>query len=231
MRYTAQTRLPEIGKEGRQRLNEASVLIVGCGALGSMCAMILAGAGIGHLVIADFDTVEISNLQRQFFFKEEEAGQFKAAILRQRIIELNPQIKVDLIPKLITEKVLKEMDEKPDMIVDAADNPSTSYSLESFCIGNSIPFSTAGISGWKGQILTWIPGSIPFSELVPRPNEEAGILPCSITGVFGPLASLMASLQASEVIKTLLGKGATFTNSIATIDLLKNKFDIYELEM
>lgn len=230
-RYIAQTRLPEIGPKGQLILSDSTVLIVGCGALGSPLAMTLAAAGVGHIILADFDTIELSNLQRQIFYQESEAGNSKAVILAEKLSSLNSEIKVEAVQTLVNRKWLDSLMWKPDMVADAADNPSTTYMLEKFCKDRSIPLSTAGVSGWRGQLYTWKPGAIPFSELIPIPPEDSGILPCSLAGIFGPTALLAASLQASEILKTLLGKGATFTDKIITFDLLENSFDQLGCEM
>lgn len=230
-RYTAQTRLPEINIEGQKKLAASSVMIVGCGALGSPIAMQLAAAGVGHITLVDFDTIEISNLQRQIFFRQAEAGESKAHTLAGRIRDLNEETEVIPLNRMASSKWLDSVSPLPDMIVDAADNPATTSLLEKYCIGNSIPLSTAGVSEWKGQVYTWRPGAIPFSDIIPIPADDTGILPCSIAGIFGPLAILVASIQASEILKTLLGIGATFTNRLFTVDLLDNSFNHWELDM
>lgn len=227
-RYLPQTRLDEIGTEGQMKLASSTVLIVGCGALGSPCAMLLAGAGVGHVIIADFDTIDISNLQRQFFYKTEEAGAFKSEVLKTRMEELNPDIKVTALQKMVTEQLLSDLPSPPDMIVDAADNPSTTYMLEKYCRKMSIPLSTAGVSGWKGQLYTWLPGFPSFSDIIPQPEDGCGILPCSLTGIIGPLSSTLSSLQASEVIKTLIGLNSASDPALLTLDLLTNTFNKFK---
>lgn len=230
-RYSAQIRLPEIGKAGQEKLRCSKVFIVGCGALGSHIAMYLAAAGIGNLIIADYDSVDISNLHRQVFFKEKDAGRYKVDLLAERIKALNSDIEVKVIRRMITEKGLSQLDFIPDIVVDAADNPSTTYLLEKYCLKENISFSTAGVSGWQGQVYSWTPGAVPFSDIVPMPSPDSEVLPCSVAGIFGPLASLTASIQASEVIKILLGSGVSFKNQLFTIDILNNKFNQLLFEM
>lgn len=223
-RYSVQTRLGEIGIEGQHKLASSKVMIVGCGALGSVIAMYLAGAGVGNLILADFDTVDISNLQRQVFYKEDETGCSKAEITARNVRELNSQIDVKVMLAAITSRKLDSMESVPDLIIDAADNPATTYLLEKYCEQRGIAFSTAGVSGWRAQILSYIPGKTKFSDIFPPVEESDGVLPCSIAGVFGPLTGLVGSLQASETIKMLLDIGQPLTDTLLTIDLLTNTF-------
>lgn len=219
-RYIAQERLPEIGKNGQEKLSVSKVFIIGCGALGANVAMYLAGAGVGFLHIADFDTIDISNLHRQVFFSEDELGTSKAQRLKQKLQELNSSIEVFATNNLITKKYLSG---DYDVIVDCADNPSTTYMLDEFCHANKIPFSTAGVAGWKAQVFTSLPDSFSYADIFPQPGENTSILPCSITGIMGSTAGLAASLQTSEVLKILLGLGENVSRLI-TVNLLTLEF-------
>lgn len=205
-RYLAQTRVEEFGEQSIGILSNSSVLIVGCGALGSPVAMYLAGAGVGRIVLADFDNVELSNLHRQVFYSEESISRNKAVCLQSQIKALNSEIEVEVWEKFISPVTLTDKNSDFDVIIDAADNPSTTYFLSEFCRSNRIPFSTAGVSGWKAQVFTYIPGSLSFDDIFPKPQENQGILPCSIAGIAGPTAAFAASIQASETLKILLGQ-------------------------
>lgn len=204
-RYLPQIRVTNFGKEGQTKIFNSKVLVVGCGALGSPVAMYLAGAGIGKIVIADFDTIDISNLHRQVFYSEKEAGSLKAESIKRKITELNSQIDVEIWCKLITERTLRSSQEQFDIIVDAADNPATTYLLESYCKETDIPLISAGVSGWEAQVFTFIPGSFSYSDIFPAPDETEDILPCSIEGIMGATSAFAASLQTAEVIKIILG--------------------------
>lgn len=228
-RYSVQTRLEEIGIEGQKKLASSKVLIVGCGALGSVIAMYLAGAGVGNLILADFDTVDISNLQRQVFYKEKETGLSKAELIARNVRELNSEVSVEILNFAVTARKLESLELVPDVVVDAADNPATTYMLEGFCAERGVAFSTAGVSGWRGQILSYVPGKTKFSDIFPPVAESEGLLPCSIAGVFGPLTGLMATLQASETIKMILNIGEMLTDCLLTVDLLTNTFSKIKL--
>lgn len=224
-RYIAQQRLPEIGVEGQKALSESSVLMVGCGALGSPVAMYLAGAGIGKITVADFDTVDLSNLHRQVFYQENEVGKGKSSLLSQRISGLNSDIKVKVLDKVVTSKVLSELTDNFDLIIDAADNPPTTYLLDEFCSKKGIPFITAGVSDWRAQIYVSVPGGASFQEIFPTPESQQGIFPCSVTGIVGPVASFAASVQASEAIKLLIDKGQS-NSKLVIANLLTLQFDV-----
>lgn len=224
-RYMPQIRISEIGQDGQKRLRESHVLIVGCGALGSPVSMLLAGAGIGSITIADFDLIEISNLHRQVFYKEVNAGFPKVDILLDQMKELNSEISIYKIQNLITSKFLQNNTVKYDLIVDAADNPATTYLLSDFCVERAIPLLTAGVIGWEAQIFTFIPGSASYSDIFGAPKNDSGILPCSIEGILGPTSMFAASIQASEAIKILLGLSIKGSQLI-TADLFNSKFNV-----
>lgn len=221
-RYTPQIRVKEIGDEGQKLLHKSHVLIVGCGALGSPLSMYLAGAGVGNITVADFDTVDLSNLHRQVFFCEEELGAGKAERLRNKLLLLNSDITVDYLSELVSDKNLNDF-MSVDLVLDAADNPATTYTLDNFCYRHGIPFVTAGVSDWRAQIFTYVPGSSSYADIFPRPADGNEILPCSIAGIVGPVAAFAASIQAIEAIKLLTGNAATVSRLI-TANLLTGDF-------
>ena len=227
-RYARQLTLPEIGKEGQAKLGESKVLLIGCGALGSMVAMQLAGAGVGEIGIADFDTVDITNLQRQFFFKTEEAGKSKVDLLFQRIVDLNPETKVNVIREMVTPQRAKELFQVYDFIVDGTDNPESKRMTGEISKLAGKPCCIGGVSGFSGQLMTFLPDSARFEDYFGETTTE-GFLPCSLGGVIGPSAGLCASLQAAEVIKFLTGAGDILTGKLLIFDLLKNSFRVFSL--
>lgn len=224
-RYLPQMRLEEIGEEGQRVLSEAHVLVVGCGALGSAVAMYLAGAGTGHLTLADFDTVETSNLHRQVFYTEKEAGVSKAECLKKRIGQLNSDVKVDTWEKLVTKQLLENSGNDFTLIADCADNPATTYMLDTYCRDNSLPLVTAGIRGWEAQTFIYAPGSLSYADIIEPPAHDAELLPCSLTGITGPTAAFAASLQTVEIMKAILGVGGKKSRLI-TADLLHSRFTV-----
>lgn len=221
--------IPEIGKEGLNRLRESHVFITGCGALGSICAMYLAGAGIGKLEIADFDTIDISNLQRQLFYSSSDVGEKKTKILASGIRSLNPGCHVECHDQLITPSLAKHLYAQSDFVIDATDNPASKFMTDSVCHELGIPYCIGGVAGFSGQVMSWKPGHIRYGEIFDSTGVNGAITPCSINGVLGPAAGIIACCQASETIKHLTRCGAMLYNKIFTIDLLTMQSSLIEI--
>lgn len=228
IRYSRQIAIEGFGEEAQKKLSAATVAVIGCGALGSMVAMQLAGAGVGCLVIADFDTVDISNLQRQFFFKNSDAGKKKVALMAESISALNPQVTVKTVDGIIGKSNSGEFLEGVGFVIDATDNPASKRIIEEICGEKGIPCCIAGVIGFHGQVMTIFPYSKKFSDVF-LVDENAGFTPCSIGGVIGPAAALCASIQASEAIKCITGVGDILTDKLLTFDLLTNCFNLLKL--
>lgn len=227
-RYSRQISVEEIGESGQNRLLSSKVAIVGCGALGSMVAMQLAAAGVGKIVIADFDTIDISNLQRQFFFKTEEAGYSKADKLALRMTDINPDCTIEIIKKMIDRKHASEMFADCDFIVDATDNPASKMMIEDVCDSLGKHCCVAGVSGFHGQVMTIRPGGLKFGDVFSQ-DADSEFMPCSIDGVVGPAAALCASIQASEAVKYITAAGQTLEDRLLTFDLLSDTFQTLQL--
>lgn len=222
-RYARQIAIPEIGSDGQEKLRASKVFIIGCGALGSMAAMQLAGAGVGEIHIADFDTVDVSNLQRQLFFATSDCGAGKIEIIGQRIQSLNPGVRVISHPAMVTESKAPELFGSCDFIIDGSDNPETKYMTETVCRRLGKTCCLAGVSGFSGQVMTCAPGTAAFSDIVP-PGASGGLLPCSLAGVLGPAAAVAASVQAAEAVKFITGAGTLLTDALLTFNLAENSF-------
>lgn len=227
-RYSRQISIEEIGIDGQEKLMKATIAVIGCGALGSMVAMQLAGAGVGTLRLADFDTIDVSNLQRQFFFKDEECGNGKLTTLTRRVKALNPDIRVEEFPKLISESNVDKILIGCDFVVDASDNPATKHLIESSAVKLGIPCCIAGVSGFKGQVMTVKPGSASFAETF-ADSDDMGFTPCSIGGVLGPAAALCAAIQASETIKSIVGIGELLIDKVLVFNLFNNSFETFHI--
>lgn len=228
IRYSRQISVEEMGESGQDRLLSSKVAIIGCGALGSMVAMQLAAAGVGKILIADFDTIDISNLQRQFFFTAEEAGKTKVEILSKRITAINSGSRVKIIDSLVDYKLAHELFDDYDFIVDATDNPASKIMIEKICAQLDKPCCIGGVSGFHGQIMTVKPGGTTFGEIFCQ-EKDVDYMPCSSGGVMGPAAALCASIQVSETIKFLSKIGDTLENHLLIFDLLTNSFRKIEL--
>ncbi len=219
-RYSRNIMLEGIGKEGQQRLLRARVLVVGCGALGSIAAMYLAGSGIGHLTIADFDTIDISNLQRQLSFSTSSLGEKKVEATGRRLREINPEIEITELDLLLTRRNAAPIIEKQDLILEGSDNPATKHLIATLCRELGKPCIIGGVNGWEGQVITGMPGGTDYLDIFPEPADAEGFTPCSLGGVLGPLPGIVASVQAAEAIKVLTGAGTPLASRMLLIDAL-----------
>lgn len=229
IRYSRLVTLPEIGREGVKTLNNASILIIGCGALGSLCAMYLAASGVGHLTIADLDTIDISNLQRQLFFTEDALGKSKARILKEKIQSLNSGIEVKVIEKFLTADLARKMVGEYDVVIDGSDNPDTKLMTDRVCREAGVACIIGGVRGFSGQVMTITENSTGYAEIFGDAPSCGGFTPCSVSGVLGPAAGIIASVQAAEAIKLITGAGRTLADRLLNINLLDMSVSVLEL--
>ena len=210
--------IPEIGSKGIEKLRMSKVLLVGAGALGSLCAMYLAGAGVGNLTIAEFDTIDISNLQRQLFFTTSQAGESKLEVICKRIKDINPGVNVLGLKKMITSSIALEIFPKFDFIIDATDNPHSKMMTDSIATQCGKFYCIGGVSGLKGQVMCSGPGFTTYSEIFNPEGVCQDMMPCSINGVLGPVAGIISCIQACETIKHLTGTGEMLLNRVLIFD-------------
>lgn len=219
MRYSRLEGLDGIGDEGMVALRNGSVLVVGCGALGSMCAMYLAASGVGRIGIADFDTIDISNLQRQLFFDETTLGKPKCKVLGERMRTLNSDVTVEEYPMLVKDDSARNLFARYDFIVDGSDNPATKHMTARICEEAGIPYCIGGVREFSGQVMSWASGHKGYAEIFGETPSCQGFTPCSIAGVLGPAAGTVASVQASEAIKHLTTCGRMLYDRLFVFDL------------
>jgi adenylyltransferase/sulfurtransferase len=206
-RYARQTLLPWIGAKGQQRLAASRVAIVGCGALGGTAAEQLARTGVGHLTIIDRDVVELSNLQRQVLFDEEDARSNlpKAVAAERRLRRINSSIEIrGIVADLNPENALELLE--ADLILDGTDNAETRYLINDVAVKRGAPWIYAGCVGSEGRVMAVTPGMNAclrcLFPLAPSPGE---LETCDTAGVLGPAASVAASIQAGIAIRILVG--------------------------
>lgn len=219
-RYSRLASLPEIGPEGVAKLQEARVAVIGCGALGSLCAMYLAASGVGNINIADFDTVDLSNLQRQLFFTEADLGKPKALVLRDRMMALNSGVSVNVTQEMVRPANAGDFLAGCDVVVDGSDNPATKLMTDRLSAEYGLPCVIAGVRGFELQVMTCLPGGTRYADIFGDAPACDGFTPCSIAGVLGPTAGIAASLQAAETVKLITGAGNTLSGKLLTINLL-----------
>ncbi|MEM9644043.1 MAG: ThiF family adenylyltransferase [Planctomycetota bacterium] len=231
-RYARQRQFALIGDDGQRRLQNASVAIVGCGALGTVAAEILARAGIGKLRIIDRDVVEWTNLQRQSLFTEQDAvaAQAKADVACQRLQTINSEI--DIEPQVIdvTCDNIEALLTDCDLAIDACDNFSLRLLLNDWSLANRTPFVHGGCVGGVGQLRLFDGLGRPcFRCLVPDVPPPGAVQTCDTAGVIGSATHTIASLQANEAIKWLSGNADAVRNTVLSIDFWNNRWREVEI--
>ncbi len=213
-RYGRQIIFPEFGEEGQKRLKKSHVLIAGVGGLGSPAATYLACAGVGRLTLVDFESVELSNLNRQILHWERDINEKKVISGSVKLKEMNSTIEIIPLSVRITKENAAGLFDGVDLVMDCMDNMETRFIINESCFKKSIPFIHGGVRGLDGQITTMIPGKTPCLEcLYPRGIEGKKPFP-----VFGATPALVASLQTMEAIKLLSGFGETLAGRMLYIN-------------
>ncbi len=220
-RYSRHFLLPEVGEEGQQKLLGAKVLLLGAGGLGSPTAFYLAAAGVGTLGIVDDDTVDVSNLQRQIIHRTDTVGVAKVDSAEQAINALNPDVKVVKYETRLDASNIVEIIKGYDIIVDGVDNFPTRYLLNDATVRLKIPVVSAAILGFEGQLSVFKPYEGPCYRCLFRQPPPAELAPsCGANGVLGVLPGTMGLLQATEVIKLILGAGDPLIGRLLMYDAL-----------
>lgn len=221
-RYSRHLVLPAIDVAGQQLLLDSKILIVGAGGLGSAAALYLAAAGIGHLQIADPDTVELSNLQRQILHTTPGIGSNKAQSACTALHALNPEIEVIPLPQQLEASSLPPLIAGVDLVLDCSDNFATRFAVNQVCVAQRKPLVSGAAIRFEGQVTAFTPGrnhSPCYRCLYAEagPDRES----CEAAGVLGPLVGIIGSLQAAEAIKLLLGIGDSLVGRLLLFDVLK----------
>lgn len=217
--------LREIGGAGQERLQGASVLIVGVGGLGCPAALYLAAAGVGRIGLVDADRVELSNLQRQVIFTMGDLGQPKALAAAQRLASLNPLVLCEPHMVSLVDSNACLLIDGYDVVISAVDNHDTRYILNDACVRAGKPLVEAGILRFEGFLMTVIPGAGPCLRCVfPEPPPPGERPACAEAGVIGALAGVMGCLQALEAIKIITGTGDLYSGRILRFYGLSGRF-------
>jgi sulfur-carrier protein adenylyltransferase/sulfurtransferase len=220
-RYSRHLLIPEIGVEGQRKLLDAKVLLLGAGGLGSPTALYLAAAGVGTLGIVDDDDVDLSNLQRQVIHSNDRIGVSKVDSAEQSINELNPDVKVVKYETRLVASNIMEIIDGYDVIVDGVDNFPTRYLLNDASVRLRIPVVSASILGFDGQLSVFKPYEGPCYRCLFREPPPAELAPsCGANGVLGVLPGTMGLLQATEVVKLVLGIGEPAIGRLLLYDAL-----------
>ena len=219
----------EIGEEGQRKLKSTSVLVVGCGGLGSPVLYYLTAMGIGRLGLCDSDKVSLPNLNRQILFTMEDIGKSKAKIARERLTELNPNLITSICDQYLDENLAEHLLPSYDIIVDCLDNFKTRFILNDACIKAKKPLIHAGIGDFYGQLMTIIPGKTPclrclFPKGIKQEDDSSPTF-----GVVGTTPGILGTLQAIEVMKLIL-ELPNYLEGILVVDTLNQTIEKVEIK-
>ena len=222
LRYSRHLLLDEIGIEGQERITQARVLLLGAGGLGSPAALYLAAAGVGTLVLADGDTVDLSNLQRQILHREAGIGRNKAASGKDALLALNPELAVVSIEERLDGERLQAEVAQATVVVDCCDNFATRHAVNRACVASRTPLVSGAAIRFTGQISVFDlrQADTPCYHCLFPDGEDAEELRCATTGIFAPLTGIIGSMQAAETLKLLAGCGTPLTGRLLRLNAL-----------
>jgi adenylyltransferase/sulfurtransferase len=228
--YSRHLSLREVGPEGQARLRNASVLLIGLGGLGSPLSMYLAAAGIGRIGIVEFDSVDASNLHRQVLFGSSQVGEPKLACGAGRLRDLNPHIVIEEHACALNRDNARQIVGEYDIVADGADNFATRYLVNDACVLEGRPLVSASILAFEGQLSVYNHGGGPcYRCLFPVPPPPGVVPSCAEGGVLGILPGVMGTLQATEVIKLVLGLGDVANGRLVHYDALALAFSSFNV--
>ena len=224
LRYSRQIILPEVGIEGQQALLDSTMLLIGVGGLGSPSAMYLAAAGVGHLIIADFDKVELSNLQRQVIHHTDDIGEFKVDSAKAKMLSINPDVKITTVKDLDGNNLNAWVD-KSDIVLDGTDNFDTRFKINKACVEQKTPLVSAAVIRFEGQLSVFkgYEAEKPCYQClysVEGNNDEN----CTDNGILAPVAGMLGTMQALQAIKVILNLGEQLVGKLMIIDALDLSF-------
>lgn len=224
-RYSRHIILPEVGGLGQAKIREASCFVVGAGGLGAPAAMYLAAAGIGRLGIVDDDEVDLSNLQRQVIHHTRDVGVHKADSAKAKINAMNPDVEVVTYHERLMARGARDLVAGYDYILDGTDNFATKFLVNDLAVLTGKPLVHGGILRFSGQVMVIVPGKTACYRCVFREPPPDGVVPsCQEAGVLGVLAGVIGTIQATEVLKLILGIGDSLGNRLLTYNALETDF-------
>lgn len=231
-RYSRQTILPVIGEEGQVKLLNSKAVVIGCGALGSHIAMLLARAGVGKITIIDRDFIEIHNLQRQVLFNEEDikAGLPKAVAAARHLRKINSTIEIEEIVADVNFSNIEKLCSEANVILDGLDNAETRFLINDVSLKLGIPWVYGGAIATTGMTMTIIPGQTPCLRCINPNAPDPGTTPtCETAGILGTVPAIIASIQVTEAMKLLINP-AEINRELIIVDVWQGVFDKLKLE-
>ncbi len=232
-RYARQIRLSQIGEEGQQKLLDSTVLIIGMGGLGSPAAMYLGAAGIGRIIISDFDQVEDSNLQRQIIHRTQDIGELKALSAKRTLAEINPDCKVEAIDWQLDEEELEKYAQQADVILDCTDNFPTRFMINRVSVKTGTPLVSGAAIRMEGQIASYIPNALPNKESpcyqCLYKEEFENTETCAMEGVLSPIVGIIGTMQALQAILILIGESDSVNGKLLLFDGLSMEWQTVKI--
>ncbi len=219
LRYARHIMLPDIDIEGQEKLLAASVLVIGLGGLGSPVALYLAASGVGNLTLADFDTVDLSNLQRQIVHRTASLDQLKVDSAKALMLEINPGINIATIARRLDADELLEQVKLADVVVDCTDNYAVRFNINDACLASGTPLVSGAAIRLEGQLMVIdprVPGAPCYRCLYQDANQDG--LNCAETGIAAPVVGVIGTLQALETIKLIIGIGESLAGYVLSFD-------------
>jgi molybdopterin-synthase adenylyltransferase len=226
-RYARHIVLREVGGAGQAKLAAARVLVIGAGGLGSPVILYLAAAGIGTIGVVDFDTVSLSNLQRQIAHKTADLGRLKTESAADAARAINPYVKIESHPFRLTQDNAPRLIDRYDLVADGSDNFATRFLVADACFFAKKTLVSAAVSEFSGQLSTFKPheiGNPCYRCLFPAPPPPDAVPSCSEAGVLGAAAGVMGTLQALEIIKEIIGAGESMAGRLLIYEALETRF-------
>jgi adenylyltransferase/sulfurtransferase len=208
-RYSRQVLLPEIGPDGQGMLAKASAVVIGCGALGTHSLSLLVRAGVGSVRVVDRDVVELTNLQRQTLFSEEDIGRPKAQAAQDRLRRVNSEVEVEGVVADVTASNVTDFIRGATVVVDATDNMETRYLVNDACVRVGVPWVYGGAVGVSGMALVVSPGGPCLRCVFPKPPRPGMLPTCNTVGIINTLPGTVSSVQVTEALKIMTGKAHT----------------------
>jgi len=220
LRYSRHLLLDQIGVEGQERIVAAHALVIGAGGLGSPAALYLASAGIGRLTLADGDTVDLTNLQRQILHTQERVGQAKAISGRTALAQINPEVAVNAVLERLGGEALEAHVAAADIVLDCCDNFATRHAVNRACVRHRKPLVSGAAIRFDGQLAVFDPrqADAPCYHCLFPEGEDVEEVRCAVMGVFAPLTGIIGAMQAAEALKLIAGCGETPVGRLLLLD-------------
>ena len=223
LRYSRHILLPELGIDGQERLLAAHALVIGAGGLGSPAAIYLAAAGLGRITLADGDSVDLTNLQRQILHVTAAVGRAKAYSGKDTLAQLNPEVEVSAISERLEGERLDELVARADVVLDCCDNFATRHAVNRACVARHKPLVSGAAVRFDGQVGVYDlrRSDAPCYNCLFPEDTEAEELRCAVMGVFAPLTGIIGTVQAAEALKLVCGMGESLNGRLLLLDSLR----------